>query len=287
MPPWGIRVASVNRPHPLDTEDAHMTMLLESGAHPYGSPKGVAVSVLLHGALIAAAILATTQVLAPVPEKVQEHSVLYVVPTPPAVHVAPDPLPEAKTPKAAVAPAPRRAPVRPAPARQPKGPSTPALVAPTSVPLSLPAIDLSAAPTIGDVVAPPMPEPVLGSGVGSASAGASASGTGRGLGSGTAAGGAYAENQVERIVEVTRAAAPRFPDALRSSGVEGEVQVTFIVGTNGRVEPGSIKVTSSPHRLFSEAVRTALLEARFRPAQVGGHSVRQLVAQSFAFRLTK
>ena len=61
----------------------------------------------------------------------------------------------------------------------------------------------------------------------------------------------------------------------------------FIVGTNGRVEPGSIKVLSTPHKQFSEAVRAALLNAKFRPAQVGGHSVRQLVEQSFSFRLQK
>jgi len=266
-----------------------MTTLIESGARPYGSSKGAAVSMLLHGVLIAAAILGTTQVLTPAREMIEEHRVLYVAPPPPEVHVAPDPLPAATPPKAEVA-APRRAePVRPrpAPARPPQGPSTPALVAPTTVPLAIPPIDLGAAPTISDVVAPPVPEPVLGSGVGSATGRTSVSGTGRSLGSGAAAGGAYSENQVERIVEVTRAAAPRFPDALRSSGVEGEVQVKFVVGTNGRVEPGSITVTSSPHRLFSEAVRTALLDARFRPAQVGGQSVRQLVAQSFAFRLTR
>jgi hypothetical protein len=39
--------------------------------------------------------------------------------------------------------------------------------------------------------------------------------------------------------------------------------------------------------LFTDAVRSALLDARFRPAEVGGRAVRQLVAQSFAFRLAK
>ena len=69
--------------------------------------------------------------------------------------------------------------------------------------------------------------------------------------------------------------------------MEGEVQVRFVVGANGRVEPGSIAVTTSPHRLFTESVRSALLDARFRPAEVGGRPVRQLVAQSFMFRLAR
>jgi protein TonB len=210
------------------------------------------------------------------------------------VHVAPEPLPQVKAPPVAPASAPRRAePARartPVPARQPQGPTVPPLVAPTTVPLSVPPIDLSAAPTIGDVVAVPVPDVTTSAGTGIVSsgtrAGASSGGSATGLGS-AGAGGAYAEYQVERIVEVIRGAVPRFPDALRSSGIEGDVHVTFVVGTNGRVEPASITVSDSPHRLFTDAVRSALLDARFRPAEVGGRPVRQLVAQSFSFRLAK
>lgn len=275
-----------------------MTTLLESGAHPYGSSKGIAVSVLLHGSLIAAAIFATAQVALPPREKVEEHPILYVAPPPPKeIHVAPDPLPAVKTPpKAKSAPVVKRAepprprPAQPRPAVQPKLPATPALVAPSSVPVSIPDIDLKATPTVGDIVAPPPPEPISRAGNGggerSGSAADAAGGSRGGLGSGDA-GKTYSENQVEKIVEVTRPASPRYPDALRSVGVEGTVQVTFVVGTNGRVEPGSIKVASTPHRLFSDAVRSALLDMRFRPAEVGGRAVRQLVAQSFQFKLQK
>ena len=271
-----------------------MTTLLESGARPYGSSSGMAVSMLLHGVFIAALVLGTTQVLTPAREMVEERPVFYVAPPPPEVHVAPDPLPAVTPPPQAAAPAPRRAePVRPrtpVPARQPQGPTVPPLVAPTSVPLSLPPIDLGAAPTISDVVAPPAAEPFPGSGIGSSIGGAgvvgATGGSASGIGSG-GAGSAYSENQVERIGEVIRGASPRFPAVLRNSGVEGEVQVSFVVGTNGRVEPSSIAVTTSPHRMFSESVRSALLDARFRPAEVGGRPVRQLVAQSFMFRLAK
>jgi protein TonB len=275
-----------------------MTTLLESGARPYGSSKGIVVSMLLHGTLIAAAIIATAQVALPPREKIEEHPILYVAPPPPKeIHVAPDPLPAVKTPpKAKPAPAVKRAEpprprqAQPRPAVQPKAPSIPALVAPSTVPVNVPAIDLTAPPTVGDIVAPPPPEPITRSGSGagerSGASGDAAGGSRSGLGSGDAA-RTYSENQVEKIVEVTRQASPRYPDALRSVGVEGVVQVTFVVGTNGRVEPGSIKVSSTPHRLFSEAVRSALLDMRFRPAEVGGRPVRQLVAQSFKFKLEK
>jgi protein TonB len=277
-----------------------MATLLESGARPYGSSKGVVVSMLLHGALITAAVLATAKVVLPPREKIEEHPILYVASPPPPPVRAPDPLPEVKTPPKAKAPAklfkappaPKLAPPRPA-QPQPKVPATPALVAPTKVALSLPAVDLKAAPTIGDVVAPPAPEPIRASGIsregsvksddGDVEGGSRGKG---GLGSGSS-GKAYDENQVERAVQVTRATPPRYPEALKSVGVEGVVAMRFIVGADGRVEPGSISVIDSPHKLFSDAVRTALLNTRYRPAEAGGHSVRQLVEQSFSFRLEK
>jgi outer membrane biosynthesis protein TonB len=61
----------------------------------------------------------------------------------------------------------------------------------------------------------------------------------------------------------------------------------FIVGADGRVEPGSIDVISTPHKLFAEAVRKSLLESRYRPAEAGGHPVRQVVEQSFSFKIEK
>ena len=39
------------------------------------------------------------------------------------------------------------------------------------------------------------------------------------------------------------------------------------------------------HPRFTESVRTALADARFRPAKRGGHTVRQLVQQRFRFKL--
>jgi periplasmic protein TonB len=274
-----------------------MATLLESGAKPYGSSKGMLVSMLLHGALITAAVAGTAKVVLPPREKVEEHPILYVASPPPKPVQMAEPLPETKAPPKAKAPAkvfhappPRAQAPRPQPVMA-KVPATPALVAPTRVAVSLPAVDLKVAPTIGDVVAPPAPD-VIGKAGGISregsvkSDGEDGGGGGKGgLGSGSSR--AYDENQVERAVQVTRKAEPRYPEALKSVGVEGVVQMHFIVGADGRVEPGSIEVISTPHKLFADAVRTALLNTRYRPAEAGGHSVRQLVEQSFTFRLEK
>jgi protein TonB len=274
-----------------------VTTLLESKARPYGSKKGAAVSVALHGALIAAAVVASSKAILPEREKIEEHSILFVAPPPPKVHVAPEPLPEVKKPPPAKAPAaPRRvAPPPPQPtAPQPRrtAPTAPAIVAPVSVPVSLPPVDLKAAP-ITDVVALPPPElprtaaSSSGGAARSSSDGDVASGSGgKGLGSGSS-GRAYSESQVDRAVQMTRPAEPRYPDALRSVSIEGQVIMSYIVDTRGRVEPGSIKVISATHKLFAEAVRVALLNSRFRPAEAGGQKVRQLVEQPFIFKLNQ
>ena len=80
---------------------------------------------------------------------------------------------------------------------------------------------------------------------------------------------------------------PRYPDILRSAGVEGEVLAQFVVDTLGRVEPGSFKVIRKSHDLFEAAVRSALPQMRFLPAEVGGRKVKQLVQQPFVFALQK
>jgi protein TonB len=279
-------------------EEITMATLLESGARPFGSSKGVAISMVIHGAIIAAAVVGTASVVLPPREKVEAHPVLYVAsPPPPPVHIAPTPLPAVKAP-AKAPPAPKRlqAPQPRLVQPQPKVPATPALVAPRKVALSLPAVDLKAAPTISDVVAPPAQEPIKASGVSMQGAVKSSDGEGDeesrrgkgggGLGSGNS-GKAYDENQVDRAVQVSRPATPRYPDALKSVGVQGAVLMRFIVDAEGRVEPGSIDVISTSHKLFADAVRAALLNTRYRPAEAGGHAVRQMVEQTFTFRLDK
>src|SRR5690349_20581306 len=86
--------------------------------------------------------------------------------------------------------------------------------------------------------------------------------------------------QVERIVErYEGSAAPIYPPTLSALGKEGRVHATFVVDTTGRVVMTSVHVLASDDPEFSESVRTALGEMRFRPATRGGHAVRQLVEQ--------
>jgi len=98
----------------------------------------------------------------------------------------------------------------------------------------------------------------------------------------------YFEFQVEKPVQqIPGTGIPRYPDALRSSGVEGEVQAQFIVNEEGRAESGSFKVLKATNDLFASAVRSAMPQMRFYAAEVGGKKVRQLVQQSFQFKLDR
>jgi TonB family protein len=92
--------------------------------------------------------------------------------------------------------------------------------------------------------------------------------------------------EVERMVErYESSAAPVYPPKLSALGKEGRVHATFVVDTTGRVDMSSVHVLASDDPEFTESVRTALGEMRFRPATRGGRAVRQLVEQRFNFRI--
>lgn len=78
-------------------------------------------------------------------------------------------------------------------------------------------------------------------------------------------------------------AEPRYPEALRQAGFQGVVNVMYIVDAAGFVEPSSIRIVSSDHPAFAEAVMAAVGEAQFSPGRIHGRAVRVLVRQTFRF----
>jgi protein TonB len=98
----------------------------------------------------------------------------------------------------------------------------------------------------------------------------------------------FRADQVERQVSlIPGSAPPRYPEGLRAAGVEGQVVARFVVGEEGRVEEGTVKVVRSDNHLFDEAVRLALPRMRFTPAAIGGKTVRQQVEMPFVFTLSR
>jgi protein TonB len=107
----------------------------------------------------------------------------------------------------------------------------------------------------------------------------------------TGSGGAYGTfraEQVEKQVSlVPGSASPRYPDALRLAGVEGQVVAQFVVDLAGRVEEETVRFVRSDNSLFEGSIRTALSRMRFTPAEIGGRKVRQLVEMPFVFALSR
>jgi TonB family protein len=75
-----------------------------------------------------------------------------------------------------------------------------------------------------------------------------------------------------------------YPPALNAAHANGLVIAEFVVSPDGAVEDDTFGVVSSTHPLFTQAVRSALRKATYRPALIRGMAVRQLVHQPFEFR---
>jgi len=82
-------------------------------------------------------------------------------------------------------------------------------------------------------------------------------------------------------------AAPQYPPELLSANIQGSVSVTYVVDTTGFADSSSLQVVEATHPAFVESVRKAIPGMRFRPALLSGYKVRQLVAQTFSFRIRR
>lgn len=143
---------------------------------------------------------------------------------------------------------------------------------PIIVPKGLPPIDFTAGASFDSIV-------ISGNG-------GSPTATGRSVIEGESTSTSTDWHVSELLMHIIRSAKPRYPAVLRESGIDGRVLVRFVVDTSGRVDPASIRVVSSTHELFTRAVRDALGDFRFKPAEVGGRRVPALAEMPFEFRIT-
>lgn len=235
--------------------------LIETNARKQRSVGGTLTSVVVHGGLIVLAVVATASAGDAVPRAEPEK----------VEFVEPQPRDEPPTPE------PDRAPPPPADAvaAPPTAKGFQVLQPPMDIPDLIPEIDLSKTAI--------RESDFTGIGV--------RNGAGDGVqGAGPApvvdAAATFLPYQVERqVVQLPGRGSPTYPSMLQSQGVKGRVVAQFVVDTTGRIELGSFEVLESSHDLFSAAVRRALPEMRFIPAEVGGRPVRQLVQQPFVFEV--
>jgi len=228
-----------------------LDMLLESKAKRERSRAGVALSAAAHTALIGAALYATAQAH---PEPPKPFEIIRPVYFPPAVHAAPS---QTSPPNSS------RVPVRQIHFVPPK------------IDISVPTVEIPSTLTRatdfsrGALTGPTDDERAHG-----------------GLEGGVNA--LFLPEQVEKQVSLAPGSKPpRYPESLRTAGVEGRVMALFVVSDRGLVEEGSIRILRSDNPLFDDAVRSALGRMRFSPAESGGKKVRQLVQMPFLFTLSR
>jgi len=98
----------------------------------------------------------------------------------------------------------------------------------------------------------------------------------------------YFEFQVEKQVQsAPDSPHPTYPAALKAAKIEGEVLAQYVVNTDGRADVSTFKVLKSTRPEFVDAVKEALPQMRFIPAEIGGHKVKQMVQQPYTFAISR
>lgn len=229
-----------------------MTVLLESaGARGPRRTPWAAASLTAHAALMASAIVLTTQA--------SGRAVETEGPVEPPIFV---PMPEPVAERSA--------------SSQPSLPRIPA--AAPNVPISMPSIP-TFDPSVPFSPAPLSEQEIFGR---TPPIGAPPSS------GGPVGDGIHTPAMVERVASpLAGNGQPSYPRALQRLGLEGEVVVRFVVDSAGRVEPGSIMIVQTTHPSFGDAVREWLPRTRYAPAEIGSRRVRQLVQQTVGFALRR
>ena len=228
-----------------------MHVLMESGARPkVRSTRWTVTSVMVHAAIITAAVAATSGMDAAPLTPVDPVTTIYFAPSAPRVSS----FPSSSTTGSQFA-----------------IPRTPDISLPDIPSPTIPTFDVTAPASRGVLSDLPSTSGsvVPGTAVTSGDIGA-----------------VHTSGVVDRVVvALPQNPHPEYPQALRSANLEGDVLITFIVDTTGRVEPGSLRIVRSSHPLFGESVQRWLPKTRYRPAEIGGRRVRQLVQQQVGFAL--
>jgi len=97
----------------------------------------------------------------------------------------------------------------------------------------------------------------------------------------------YRAVQLDRVVELIIQPALRYPPALEHLAVPGTVALEFVVGVDGRVESESVRVVEASDPRFVSSATTVARGSVFRPGELGGRKVRQLVRQRYRFSVAE
>lgn len=75
-----------------------------------------------------------------------------------------------------------------------------------------------------------------------------------------------------------------YPPKLRSAGVDGTVQLQFVIGVDGKVEGSSVEVISASVPAFADAAREVASKIEFSPGKVNDEPVRTRVLLPIVYK---
>jgi len=97
------------------------------------------------------------------------------------------------------------------------------------------------------------------------------------------ASGVFSVNQVDQPPALISAEPAVYPAGLAGTRSDVQVLMETVIDTNGRAEPGSVRVLSTPARVFAAPATAFVLGARFSPGQIGRRKVRVLMTVAVPF----
>jgi periplasmic protein TonB len=229
--------------------------LIESKARRQRTLGQSILSLVVHGVLIFVAVKATQGVAEEIKNKPVDTTMVFLKPP------EPPPPPPPPPPQDVVVSA----------NPPPKGFQT--VVNVVDIPKEIPPVDLNQKPFD--------PKDFTGKGV----EGGIATGVTGGTGPVDVKSDVYMSTEIDDPASVVSVPTPRYPPAMQSAGIAGQVVLEFVVDQTGHAEPNSIKVVSSTNKQFEESAREAVLKAVFRPGKNKGQPIRQLVRLPIVFKL--
>jgi len=81
-----------------------------------------------------------------------------------------------------------------------------------------------------------------------------------------------------------RLIARSYPEQMRSSNQGGQVQLEFVIGRDGKVEPGSVTVVDATAPVLGGAAKSVVEKMEFVPGKKDGQPVRARVQQSIVYK---
>ncbi len=236
--------------------------LIESGRKPKASLGQQAVSIAIHAGILFGAIKATQSAAEVIKDIAVDTTMVFL--KPPEAPPPPPPPPEQVVVSA-----------------NPPPQGFQVITPPDNIPTEIPPVNLNERFD---------PKDFTGKGVEGGIAAGVAGGTGPVP---TIAGEVFLAAEVDEQPQITNADACRnallaaYPAVMKSAGIPGKVSMQFVVNTDGRVDPTSIKVMTSSHKAFEDPAKSVITSTSctFKAGSSRGQPVRVLVQQAVSFKL--